>query len=107
MKTAHNLRRQSLNPLEDRCKMTIKVTFINNKSLYEVMFDDTKVLMKKVWLICMAENPEFNSLPCFLFGESMGGAVALKTHLKQPKAWNGAILCAPMCKVHFLKHSHG
>lgn len=45
------------------------------------------------------ENPEFNSLPCFLFGESMGGAVALKTHLKQPKAWNGAILCAPMCKI--------
>ncbi|MCI01904.1 monoglyceride lipase [Trifolium medium] len=29
----------------------------------------------------------------------MGGAVALKIHLKQPKAWNGAILCAPMCKI--------
>ncbi|KAL5080480.1 hypothetical protein RYX36_008901 [Vicia faba] len=45
------------------------------------------------------ENPEFKSLPSFLFGQSMGGAVALKTHLKQPKAWNGAILCAPMCKI--------
>lgn len=31
----------------------------------------------------------------------MGGAVALKVHLKQPNAWDGAILCAPMCKVSF------
>lgn len=29
----------------------------------------------------------------------MGGAVALKVHLKQPHAWDGAILVAPMCKV--------
>ncbi|KAJ1391428.1 Serine aminopeptidase, S33 [Sesbania bispinosa] len=45
------------------------------------------------------ENPEFHSLPSFLFGQSMGGAVALKMHLKQPKAWDGAILVAPMCKI--------
>ncbi|KAK9272713.1 hypothetical protein L1049_003090 [Liquidambar formosana] len=45
------------------------------------------------------ENPEFCTLPSFLFGESMGGAVALKVHLKQPNAWNGAILVAPMCKI--------
>ncbi|KAI4346879.1 hypothetical protein L6164_007742 [Bauhinia variegata] len=44
-------------------------------------------------------NPEFNSLPSFLFGQSMGGAVALKIHLKQPKAWDGAVLVAPMCKI--------
>ena len=31
----------------------------------------------------------------------MGGAVALKMHFKQPKAWDGAILVAPMCKVIF------
>ncbi|KAL2335275.1 hypothetical protein Fmac_016488 [Flemingia macrophylla] len=42
------------------------------------------------------ENPPFHSLPSFLFGESMGGAVALKMHMKQPKAWDGAILVAPM-----------
>lgn len=29
----------------------------------------------------------------------MGGAVALKVHLKQPDAWTGAILVAPMCKI--------
>ncbi|RDX61879.1 Caffeoylshikimate esterase, partial [Mucuna pruriens] len=45
------------------------------------------------------ENPEFHSLPSFLFGQSMGGAVALKIHLKQPKAWDGAVLVAPMCKI--------
>ncbi|KAM7520249.1 hypothetical protein LguiB_019211 [Lonicera macranthoides] len=45
------------------------------------------------------ENPEFHSLPSFLFGESMGGAIALKVHLKQPNAWSGAILVAPMCKI--------
>lgn len=45
------------------------------------------------------ENPEYQGLPRFLFGQSMGGAVALKIHLKQPKAWDGAVLVAPMCKI--------
>ena len=48
-----------------------------------------------------AENPEMRNLPSFLFGQSMGGAVALKVHMKQPDAWNGAVLVAPMCKVSF------
>ncbi|GMJ00702.1 hypothetical protein like AT5G16120 [Hibiscus trionum] len=45
------------------------------------------------------EDPDFRTLPCFLFGQSMGGAVALKMHLKQPNAWSGACLVAPMCKI--------
>lgn len=45
------------------------------------------------------EKPEFRNLRSFLFGQSMGGAVALKMHLKQPEAWNGAVLLAPMCKI--------
>ncbi|GMY24378.1 caffeoylshikimate esterase isoform X2 [Fagus crenata] len=45
------------------------------------------------------ENPEFSTLPSFLFGQSMGGAVALKVHRKQPNAWDGAVLVAPMCKI--------
>lgn len=28
----------------------------------------------------------------------MGGAVALKVHLKEPLGWDGVILVAPMCK---------
>lgn len=47
----------------------------------------------------LAEKPDYRALPSFLFGHSMGGAVALKVHLKQPNAWDGAVLVAPMCKV--------
>ncbi|RRT48269.1 hypothetical protein B296_00043615 [Ensete ventricosum] len=35
----------------------------------------------------------------FLLGQSMGGAVALKIHLKQPVEWDGVLLVAPMCKI--------
>ncbi|XP_058091522.1 caffeoylshikimate esterase-like isoform X1 [Magnolia sinica] len=44
-------------------------------------------------------SPEGSGLPHFLLGQSMGGAVALKVHLKQPRAWDGVILVAPMCKI--------
>ncbi|KAK3425948.1 hypothetical protein EUGRSUZ_F02494 [Eucalyptus grandis] len=44
-------------------------------------------------------NPDYRTLPSFLFGQSMGGAVVLKVHLKQPNAWDGAVLVAPMCKI--------
>ncbi|CAN1120177.1 Caffeoylshikimate esterase [Linum perenne] len=43
-------------------------------------------------------KPEYRGLRSYLFGQSLGGAVALKVHLKQPKEWDGAILVAPMCK---------
>lgn len=42
---------------------------------------------------------EFHGLPFFLYGESMGGAVALKLHMHHPVGWDGAILVAPMCKI--------
>lgn len=45
------------------------------------------------------ESPEFRSLPCFLYGESMGGAICLLIHFKNPKGFKGAILIAPMCKI--------
>lgn len=38
-------------------------------------------------------------LPCFILGQSMGGAVTLKVHFKDPHGWDGIILVAPMCKV--------
>ncbi|CAK7344355.1 unnamed protein product [Dovyalis caffra] len=43
-------------------------------------------------------NPKFRNLPSYLLGQSLGGAVVLKVHLKQPNEWNGAILVAPMFK---------
>ncbi|XP_042483317.1 caffeoylshikimate esterase [Macadamia integrifolia] len=45
------------------------------------------------------EKPEFLGLPSFLYGESMGGAICLLIHFKDPNGWNGAILAAPMCKI--------
>ncbi|KAL4289134.1 hypothetical protein HN51_056721 [Arachis hypogaea] len=44
-------------------------------------------------------KPELRELPGFLLGQSMGGAIALKVHLKEPNNWDGVILVAPMCKI--------
>ncbi|KAA3482875.1 caffeoylshikimate esterase-like [Gossypium australe] len=45
------------------------------------------------------ERPEVRGLPCFILGQSMGGAVTLKVHFKDPHGWDGIILVAPMCKI--------
>ncbi|KAK9105752.1 hypothetical protein Scep_022596 [Stephania cephalantha] len=45
------------------------------------------------------EKPEASGVPHFLLGQSMGGAVAIKVHLKKPSDWDGVILVAPMCKI--------
>ncbi|KAM7265138.1 hypothetical protein ACFE04_002821 [Oxalis oulophora] len=45
------------------------------------------------------QDIKFQSLPCFLFGESMGGAICLLIHLANPDVFNGAVLVAPMCKI--------
>ncbi|KAL6614716.1 hypothetical protein ACP70R_036986 [Stipagrostis hirtigluma subsp. patula] len=45
------------------------------------------------------EMEEVREVPHFLLGQSMGGAVALKVHLKQPTEWDGVLLVAPMCKI--------
>ncbi|KAK6260251.1 Serine aminopeptidase [Theobroma cacao] len=47
--------------------------------------------------ICALE--EYREKSRFLYGESMGGAVALLLHKKDPSFWNGAVLVAPMCKI--------
>ncbi|WOK91914.1 caffeoylshikimate esterase [Canna indica] len=51
-------------------------------------------------------SPGLQGLPCFLFGESMGGALCLLIHLlereeesQEQPAWDGAVLVAPMCKI--------
>ncbi|CAN1181238.1 Caffeoylshikimate esterase [Linum perenne] len=45
------------------------------------------------------ERPELRGLPRFILGQSMGGAVTLKAHLKEPCEWDGVILVAPMCRI--------
>lgn len=47
--------------------------------------------------ICGQE--EYRDKRRFLYGESMGGAVALLIHRKDPAFWHGAVLVAPMCKI--------
>jgi len=44
-------------------------------------------------------DPLYHNLPCFLFGNSLGGAVAIEIALRQPSAYAGMILLAPMCKI--------
>ncbi|TVU06629.1 hypothetical protein EJB05_49853, partial [Eragrostis curvula] len=61
---------------------------------FDALVDDVAEHFAKVKGI-----PEHTGLSSFLFGQSMGGAVALKIHFKQPNEWNGAILVAPMCKI--------
>ncbi|KAK1375568.1 Caffeoylshikimate esterase [Heracleum sosnowskyi] len=43
-----------------------------------------------------AENP---NIPAFLYGESLGGAIAILLCLKQKKEWDGLILHGAMCGV--------
>ncbi|XP_075507054.1 caffeoylshikimate esterase isoform X1 [Primulina tabacum] len=47
----------------------------------------------------MKGRPEIRGFPRFIFGQSMGGAIAIKALLKAPKEWDGIVLVAPMCKI--------
>lgn len=41
----------------------------------------------------------FSSVPTFLMGESMGGAVAYCTYNRNPKLFRGVVFVCPMCKI--------
>ncbi|NP_001266658.2 Caffeoylshikimate esterase [Zea mays] len=47
----------------------------------------------------VCELEEYRGKSRFLYGESMGGAVALLLHTEDPAFWDGAVLVAPMCKI--------
>ena len=55
--------------------------------------------LKSLNLLVRSELEEYRGKSRFLYGESMGGAVALLLHRKDPAFWDGAVLVAPMCKV--------
>jgi len=48
-------------------------------------------------------NESFASKPCFLMGESMGGAISFDVYDRSRNIsdlnWKGVILCSPMCKI--------
>lgn len=47
----------------------------------------------------ISELQEYKGKAKFLYGESMGGAVSLLLHKKDPSFWDGAVFVAPMCKI--------
>lgn len=47
----------------------------------------------------VSEKDEFQGVPKFLYGESLGGAICLLIHFREPEQWSGAILAAAMCKI--------
>ncbi|KAI3526846.1 hypothetical protein L1887_06112 [Cichorium endivia] len=61
---------------------------------FDDLVDDCRTYFKS-----MSEKEEYKKKKRFLYGESMGGAVALVAHKKDPSFWHGAILVAPMCKI--------
>ncbi|KAK1560053.1 hypothetical protein Q3G72_021580 [Acer saccharum] len=61
---------------------------------FENIINDCDAFFKSV---CAQE--EYRDKARFLYGESMGGAVSLLLHKKDPPFWNGAVLVAPMCKI--------
>eukprot|EP00267_Zea_mays_P023232 XP_008648701.1 caffeoylshikimate esterase isoform X4 [Zea mays] len=61
-------------------------------------FDDIVVDCSK-YFASVCEKEEYKKQKRFLLGESMGGAIVLMLHRKEPTFWDGAILVAPMCKI--------
>ncbi|KAL2620006.1 hypothetical protein R1flu_000211 [Riccia fluitans] len=47
----------------------------------------------------MMERTEYIEKQRFLYGESMGGAVAILISERDPSFWSGLVLVAPMCKI--------
>ncbi|KAL2650321.1 hypothetical protein R1flu_018449 [Riccia fluitans] len=45
------------------------------------------------------DRKEYEGLPHFLFGESMGGMMTLLMHFQDPKGWDGIILEAPLISL--------
>ncbi|KAI4339209.1 hypothetical protein MLD38_024173 [Melastoma candidum] len=65
--------------------------FINN---FDDIVDDCSKHFTSI-----SEKKENRGKTRFLLGDSMGGAIALFLHMKNPEFWDGAVLSAPMCKI--------
>ncbi|XP_042440085.1 caffeoylshikimate esterase-like [Zingiber officinale] len=61
---------------------------------FQHIIEDSYQFFKSV-----AGTEEYRDRCRFLYGESMGGAVALLFHRRDPTFWDGAVLVAPMCKI--------
>ncbi|XP_068662411.1 caffeoylshikimate esterase-like isoform X2 [Aristolochia californica] len=61
---------------------------------FENVVDDCENYFKSI-----CEKDEYSEKRRFLYGESMGGAVTLLLHKRDPSFWHGSVLVAPMCKI--------
>jgi len=77
--------------LEGHGKSEGKRCYIKN---FQDLVDDYIAYAKSI-----RELEENRNKARFLYGESMGGALVLHMHRKEPDEWSGAILQAPMCKI--------
>ncbi|KAG6499979.1 hypothetical protein ZIOFF_039793 [Zingiber officinale] len=66
---------------------------LNTLSQIAISFSNPSQQLRKL------EVEEYRYKGRFLYGESMGGAVALLLHRRNPTFWDGAVLVAPMCKI--------
>jgi len=60
---------------------------------WDKLVDDTSSFFEQT------ARKHFPSLPVFLMGESMGGAVAYCTYNRNPKLFAGVVFVCPMCKI--------
>lgn len=62
----------------------------------DALVADCAAFFDSVW---SSDTAQFRALPRFLYGESMGGAMCLLIHLRDPTGWDGAVMVAPMCRI--------
>ncbi|CAI5534456.1 unnamed protein product [Closterium sp. Naga37s-1] len=44
-------------------------------------------------------KPDFAGLPSFVYGESLGGAIAMTVALRDPDSWTGLVMVSPMLRI--------
>ncbi|CAI5503265.1 unnamed protein product [Closterium sp. Naga37s-1] len=44
-------------------------------------------------------KPDFAGLPSFVYGESLGGAIAMTVALRDPDRWTGLVMVSPMLRI--------
>eukprot|EP00562_Extubocellulus_spinifer_P023243 CAMPEP_0178626470 /NCGR_PEP_ID=MMETSP0698-20121128/8415_1 /TAXON_ID=265572 /ORGANISM="Extubocellulus spinifer, Strain CCMP396" /LENGTH=347 /DNA_ID=CAMNT_0020265675 /DNA_START=71 /DNA_END=1116 /DNA_ORIENTATION=+ len=60
---------------------------------FDRVIDDVSTFFREV------VTKKFPGKKCFLVGESMGGAISLKTYNRHPEFFSGVVFIAPMCKL--------
>ena len=77
------------------------VSMIINIIIFEYYFqvEDQNHLVETGMFVTRHFLKLHGHLPHFLWGESMGGAIAVEMHLRMKGEWDGAVFIAPMVKI--------